>query len=428
MTGRAARRWALAIVVGISIASCTSAEESTPVSVNGDAIATTSVAAPSSTATTNPASTTAPSPTTAPSTPTSTSPGVIEDVVLALERIASGFDQPVFVTHAPGDPRLFVVDQPGRVWTIEDGEVSAFVDVRDRVDFGGEGGLLGMAFHPDYADNGMFYLNLTGEDGNTRIVELAVSDDPDIVDAESRRALLTIDQPAGNHNGGMIEFGPDGYLWIGMGDGGGANDRYGNGQRADTLLGSMLRIDVGPGAPDPYGIPPDNPFADGVDGAPEVWAIGLRNPWRFSFDGDDLWIGDVGQRTTEEIDRTSSDAAGLNYGWPVYEGSGCLEPTDACTDDDFVMPVHEYGHDAGCSVTGGYVYRGSALPELTGHYFFSDFCSGFVRSIAPDGSVHDWTDGTGKVGGVTSFGVDADGELYIVRSGGTVDRIVRAVS
>ena len=423
MTGWASRRWVLIVAFAIGVAACTSDADPTPVAVEPVDTEATTASSSASASTVPPATTTT---TVSTSIPSSTLPPSDANVVLDLEPIASGFDQPVFVTHAPGDPRLFVVDQPGRIWVIQGGDPSVFLDIRDRVGFGGERGLLGMAFHPDYADNGLFYLDLTGSDGNTRIVEFTVSEDPNVADEESSRALLTIDQPAGNHNGGMIAFGPDGYLWIGMGDGGAANDRYGNGQRADTLLGSMLRIDVGPGAPDPYGIPPDNPFADGADGAPEVWAIGLRNPWRWSFDGTDLWIGDVGQGTTEEVDRTSIDAAGLNYGWPVYEGTGCFGPAEDCTGDGFVFPVHEYGHDEGCSITGGYVYRGSTLPELTGHYFFSDFCSGFIHSIDPDGAIHDWTDDTGIVGGTTSFGVDAAGEIYVVNAEGTVDRIVRA--
>ena len=423
MTGWASPRWVLIVAFAIGVAACTSDGDPTPVTVApaGAEATTTSSSAPDATL---------PLPTTTTAVPTSPPPSTLPspdvNLVLDLEPIASGFDQPVFVTHAPGDPRLFVVDQPGRIWVIEEGEATVFLDIRDRVGFGGERGLLGMAFHPDFAENGRFYLDLNGSDGNTRIVEFTVSEAPDVADEESSRALLTIDQPAGNHNGGMIAFGPDGYLWIGMGDGGAANDRYGNGQRADTLLGAMLRIDVGPGAPDPYGIPPDNPFADGADGAPEVWAIGLRNPWRWSFDGTDLWIGDVGQGTTEEVDHTATDAAGLNYGWPVYEGTGCFGSADDCTGDGFVFPVHEYGHDEGCSITGGYVYRGSALPELTGHYFFSDFCSGFIHSIDPDGAVHDWTDDTGIVGGATSFGVDDDGEIYVVNAEGTVDQLVRA--
>jgi glucose/arabinose dehydrogenase len=282
-----------------------------------------------------------------------------------------------------------------------------------------------MAFHPGYADSGRFFVNYTDLDDDTRIVEYAVSNDPDVADRASGREILTITQPAGNHNGGMIAFGPDGFLWIAMGDGGAANDSFGNGQRADTLLGAMLRIDVGPDAIRPYGIPSDNPFAAGGDGVPEVWAIGLRNPWRFSFDGDDLWIADVGQGEIEEIDRTSVLQPGLNYGWPIYEGSDCLRTTADCTEDGFVFPVHEYGHDEGCSITGGVVYRGAALPELDGHYFFSDFCSGFIRSIAPDGDVFDWTADTGSVDAVTSFGTDVEGEVYVVSGAGTVFRITR---
>ena len=207
-------------------------------------------------------------------------------------------------------------------------------------------------------------------------------------------------------------------LWIGLGDGGGSNDRYGNGQSETTLLGAMLRIQVGPGL-DPYEIVEDQGFA-----GPEIWAIGLRNPWRFSFDGDELWIADVGQGDVEEIDAVSTDERRLNFGWPIYEGSECL--AGPCTTSGLTFPVLEYGHDEGCSVTGGYVYRGSAMPHLDGHYFFSDWCTGFLRSIAPDGIVHDWTAGTGPLDQVSSFGRDESGEVYVVSATGTISRIVEA--
>ncbi|MEA3502112.1 MAG: PQQ-dependent sugar dehydrogenase, partial [Actinomycetota bacterium] len=301
------------------------------------------------------------------------------------------------------------------IWAITAGdEPEVFLDLRDRVRFNGEQGLLGLAFHPQHEDR--LYVNYTGSDGRTIVSEFTIDADTRTADATTERMVLEISQPASNHNGGMIAFGPDGSLWIGMGDGGAADDKFGNGQRDDTLLGAMLRIEVGPDVI-PYGVAEDYGFA-----AAEVWAIGLRNPWRFSFDGDDLWIADVGQGDVEEINRVSADHRGLNFGWPIYEGTECF--AGPCDSAGLVPPHHEYRHDEGCSITGGYVYRGSAIPQLDGHYFFSDWCSGFIRSIASDGSVYDWTDGTGTVPSVSSFGRDDAGEIYVVSAAGTVYRII----
>ena len=337
----------------------------------------------------------------------------VGDTTLGLEAVAEGFERPVFFASSGG--RGYVVDQPGRVWALVDGgDPVVVLDIRDRVSFSGERGLLGLAFHPDHA--GVLYVNYTRSDGATVVSEFAVGGDPSVADPSSERVVLVVAQPAGNHNGGMIAFGPRGDLWIGMGDGGGSNDRFGNGQRGDTLLGAMLRIRVGPDV-DPYGVVEGLGFA-----ASEVWAVGLRNPWRFSFDGDQIWIGDVGQGAVEEIDSASTEDRGLNFGWPIYEGSDCLE--GPCDSGGLTFPVFEYRHDEGCSVTGGYVYRGAAIPQLDGHYFFSDWCSGFVRSIAPDGVVHDWTGGTGTVPQVSSFGRDDAGEVYVVSAAGTIYRIV----
>jgi glucose/arabinose dehydrogenase len=237
--------------------------------------------------------------------------------------------------------------------------------------------------------------------------------------------LLEIDQPAGNHNGGMVAFGPDGYLWIGSGDGGGANDRFGHGQRPDTLLATLLRIDI---AGEPYAVPPDNPFVGG-GGAPEVWAYGLRNPWRFAFDDDRIYVADVGQNRIEEIDVVSvAPGPARNFGWPIMEGSSCFS-SDDCSSDGLVLPATEYEHDEGCSVTGGFVYRGRSLPELAGHYFYGDYCAGWVRSVlvGDDASVRDTREwfAPGTLPNLTSFGVDAAGELYVTTSGGTVWRVSR---
>lgn len=342
-------------------------------------------------------------------------PPTLDDTTLGLQVVADGFERPVFYTTV--GEHGFVVDQPGRIWGIgQTGDPDVVLDIRDRVASGSERGLLGLAFHPDYGN--LFYVNYTRSgDGATVVSEFAISGDPPIADLNSEREILVVPQPASNHNGGMIAFGPKGNLWIGMGDGGSANDAFGNAQRGDTLLGSLLRIRVGPGL-DPYGVVEPRGFA-----APEIWAIGLRNPWRFSFDGDLIWIADVGQDAVEEVDRESTDDLGLNFGWPNYEGSECN--TGPCAaNSGFAFPAYEYRHNEGCSITGGYVYRGSAIPQLEGHYFFSDFCSGFIRSIGPNGVVRDWTDGTGRVARVSSFGRDDAGEVYVVSTTGTVYRIV----
>jgi glucose/arabinose dehydrogenase len=220
----------------------------------------------------------------------------------------------------------------------------------------------------------------------------------------------------------MIAFGPRGNLWIGMGDGGGGDDRFGNGQAADSLLGSMLRIAVGELGDDVYQIPPDNPFATNGEGGQEVWAIGIRNPWRFTVDGDSVWIADVGQRLIEEVNVTDALAPGLNYGWPVMEGSECFGSQN-CLVAGLVLPVAEYGHDEGCSVIGGVVYRGSHLPSLRGQFFYSDFCTGFLRSVSVVGDEHDWSDQVGAIAGPTGFGTGSDGEMYIVTQGGSLFRL-----
>jgi glucose/arabinose dehydrogenase len=367
--------------------------------------------------TATPSSTTSAPTTTA--SPTTTSLVPLGELELTLTVVADGFGQPVFVTSPPGDDRLFVVDQPGRIWVIADGDPELFLDIRDRVVFGGEQGLLGLAFPPDYVSSGRFYVDYVGSGPATRISEFTA--DADGADPASERVLLTIEQPASNHNGGMIAFGPDDLLWIGMGDGGGSNDRFGNGQDPSTLLGTLLRIDP---AGDPYTIPAGNP---GGGFAPEVVSFGLRNPWRFSFDDSQLWIADVGQNEWEEIDAVSVDTAiGGNFGWPLYEGATCYLADD-CASEDLISPVYVYSHSEGCSVTGGYVYRGAAIPELNGHYLFGDYCSGWIRGLAPGGVDEpiEWFPAD-SVPGLTSFGVDAAGELYVTAAGGTVYRIDRA--
>ena len=332
---------------------------------------------------------------------------------LAVVEVATGLAAPVFVTAPPSDPRLFVVDQEGRIWIVQDGKrlATPFLDVRGRVEYGGERGLLSMAFHPAYSSNRRFFINYTDTAGDTRIVEYRASgSDPNVADTAPARQLLMIDQPAPNHNGGWLGFGPDGILYVAMGDGGGGNDQYRNGQNPDSLLGSILRIDVDLAAP----------------GA-EIWAKGVRNPWRNAWDGNNLYIADVGQSQREEVTVLTTASAGANLGWPVVEGTRCSSaPT--CDLSGFTPPIYEYTHSDGCSITGGYVYRGAAMPDLEGTYFFSDYCSGWLRSFRYSGEVtgfREWTT-LGSLGQVTSFGLDSSGEIYVTVADGRVLKLVPA--
>jgi glucose/arabinose dehydrogenase len=346
-----------------------------------------------------------------------------------LEEVASGLQAPVYLTAPAGDARLFVVEQPGRIRVIEDGRLlpDPFLDLTDRVEYGGERGLLSVAFHPDYARNGYLYVDYTGGNGSTRIERYRVSDaDRNRADPASVKRLLTIEQPYANHNGGLVVFGPDGKLYIGMGDGGSGGDPHGNGQNPDVLLGKLLRIDVDQG--EPYGIPAGNPYATG-GGRGEIWSIGMRNPWRFSFDraAGLLYVADVGQGSWEEVDVAPASQGGLNYGWNVAEGNHCYG-AGGCDRSAMVTPALEYGHGDGCSVTGGYVYRGRNLPALVGHYFYADYCRGWIRSFRyGDGKAEEETEwDLGSVGQVLSFGEDSAGELYLLTARGTVYRFAPA--
>ncbi len=410
----------LALLVALLIVAAACSEEQPAATTAAPEIVTTTTAGPPETVPTTIETTTTGAPKVSTSTSTTTTTMPIAETELQLTEIARGFEQPVLALSPPGDDRLFVVDQPGRVWVLAGEEPELFLDINEDVIYGGERGLLGLAFHPEFAANGRIFLNYIGDRGETRLVEAA--SDGTTADAASQQILLQIEQPARNHNGGMIAFGPDGYLWVATGDGGAANDRFGQGQRPDTLLAAMLRLDVSePGA---YSIPADNPFVDGEAGAPEVYSYGLRNPWRFTIDGDVLYIADVGQRSIEEVNVSSiAGAKGANYGWPAFEGSDCFQ--GPCDLEGTVMPVVEYSHADGCSITGGYVYRGSAMPELTGHYFYGDYCDGWIRSLSPQGETFEWFGRSGSRA-ITSFGQDSAGEIYVVTQNGSISKIERA--
>jgi hypothetical protein len=350
-----------------------------------------------------------------------------------LQLVTSALSSPVFVTAPPGDMlRLFVVEQGGRVRVLRDTLLTTpFLDLRGKINTGGEEGLLSLAFHPGYATNGRLYVYFTNRDGDIRIVRYTVSTgDPNVADSLSGDTVLAVPHPGeSNHNGGLVLFGPDGKLYAGLGDGGGGGDPDGNGQDKQALLGKILRLDVDAGTP--YAIPTDNPFATDPNARGEIWAFGLRNPWRFSFDRQtgDLYIADVGQNEWEEVDVAAAPAAGrgVNYGWNVMEGAHCFA---SCDTTGLARPVLEYSHGDGCSITGGYVYRGTRVPALAGHYLYSDYCTHFVRSFRyVGGQATDRRDRTTQLdpgGSVTSFGEDGRGELYVVVHGGRLYRVVEA--
>jgi glucose/arabinose dehydrogenase len=344
-------------------------------------------------------------------------------VAVSLTPVASDLGDALDVVSPPNDPRQFIVQQSGKILILEDGRVlpRPFLNVSGKIVSGGEQGLLGLAFHPDYARNGRFFIDYTNRSGDTRVVEYRVSSKPDRANPGSARTLLAIDQPFANHNGGDLVFGPDGMLYVGMGDGGSGGDPFRNGQNPRSLLGKLLRIDVdGRSGGKPYRIPAGNPYAKNGRGAPEVYAIGLRNPWRFSFDRrtGDLWIADVGQNEYEEVDfRRAGTGAGANFGWNRFEGNHQFSDTPL-TGGRSVKPVAEYSHSFGNSVTGGYVYRGSVVPALRGRYVYADYGSGRVWSMRAGPRPGPASEITGSLGvqlsGVTSFGEDAKGELYVI--------------
>jgi glucose/arabinose dehydrogenase len=361
---------------------------------------------------------------------------------LHTERVASGLFRPLFVASPPGDTsRLFIVEQnTGRIKILTGGAVlpTPFLDIGHLItSSGNEQGLLGLAFHPVYSSNGYFFVDYTDTLGNTAVARYKVSGDPNQAEPESGFVILNVAQPFANHNAGMLAFGPgDGYLYIGLGDGGSAGDPGNRAQDDGELLGKILRIDVDGGSP--YAIPPDNPFVGAGDPLDEIWAKGLRNPWRFSFDRItyDLYIADVGQSLYEEIDfQDSSSSGGENYGWRLMEGDHCYNPPIDCDPGGLTYPIHVYTHGGSpgrCSVTGGYVYRGGAIPGLQGTYFFADYCSGQIWSFRYDGNnLTEFADRTSEldpgsgmsIDQISSFGEDAAGELYIVDLDGEVYKI-----
>lgn len=346
---------------------------------------------------------------------------------LLLELVAEGLVRPVDVTTPSGDrSRLFIVEKPGRIRIVRDGALLAtpFLDITGIVgDGGNEQGLLGLTFHPRYAINGYFYVNYTDESGDTVVAGYSVSADSDQADPDSATVLLTVDQPYPNHNGGQLQFATDGILYIGLGDGGSGGDPQNRAQNTALLLGKMLRIDVDSGSP--YGIPPNNPFVGPGNPLDEIWSLGLRNPWRFSFDRltGDMWIGDVGQTAWEEVDLEPADSSGsINWGWRCKEGTHDYNMSGDCPalEPTLTPPIHEYSHSNGCAVTGGYVYRGSPNSAYFADYFFADYCVGnSLRTLSREGE--DWLPAQHSVQpppGYTlnkpaAFGQDAIGDLYI---------------
>lgn len=347
---------------------------------------------------------------------------------IAVGRKIAAVEKPTHVTHAgDGSRRLFITEQKGRILLVKDGTrlSETFLDIRERVGCCGERGLLSIAFPPGYPAKRYFYVNYTDRAGDTVVSRFRTSKDPDRADPASEELVLAVKQPFANHNGGQLAFGPDGYLYIGMGDGGAANDPFGNGQKMSTLLGKLLRIDVESGVR-PYAVPPSNPFIGKQGVSPEIWAFGLRNPWRFSFDRGtgDLYIADVGQNKYEEVNvQPAKSKGGENYGWNIMEGLHCFT-RKGCDTTGLVLPAAEYGHDRGCSVTGGMVYRGRAVPALEGIYLYGDYCSGRIWGMRKSGGQWVVSELLRTKLSLSTFGEDEAGELYAAdHDGGGIYRI-----
>ena len=414
---RAIAGFSLLLAASLVATACTSSATTTPTwtpGVTAPATATPqaspapSGASPSAAPTANP--TVVPTPTAAAFDPSK--------VDLGLQLVLSGLDQPVFATGAgDGSGRLFIVEQPGLILVVDpDGKLAAspFLDLRSKVTCCGERGLLGLAFSPSYATDGRFYVDYTDTAGNT-VVARFTRHDADHADAGSEKVLLHVAQPYPNHNGGMVAFGPDGDLYVGLGDGGSEGDPQGNGQRLDTLLGKLLRIDVSGNA---YAVPASNPFVGRSGARPEIFEYGLRNPWRYSFDRQTgaLYIGDVGQNLYEEVDAVRAGTpGGLDFGWRTMEGDSCYNAT-TCTRHGLTLPVYTYSHSFGCAVVGGYVYRGTTYPALEGAYLFSDDCSGRIWGMDAAAALRGPTSAKVLLESglnVSSFGQDDAGELYL---------------
>jgi glucose/arabinose dehydrogenase len=357
-------------------------------------------------------------------------------VTIKAEPMVTGLSSPVDITHAgDGSGRLFIILQGGRTVIFDGVQILSppFLDIASLVSSGGERGLLGAAFHPNYVGNGFFYLSYTDTAGDSVIARYSVSLDPNRADPTSGVILLTIPQPFSNHNGGQLHFGPDGYLYIGIGDGGSGGDPQNNGQDLGTLLGKILRIDVDSGFP--FTVPPDNPFVGVVGAREEIWSFGLRNPWRFSFDRltGDLFIGDVGQNSWEEVDfQPANSTGGENYGWRLMEGNSCFNPAINCNNGTLTLPILVYDHSVGCSVTGGYLYRGSKNPNLNGLYLYGDFCSGLIWGAQEDG-LGGWNTTVllDTNFSISTFGEDESGEIYFAHlsaTDGTIYQVVQSTS
>lgn len=357
-------------------------------------------------------------------------------VTIKAEPVVTGLSSPVDITHAgDGSGRLFIILQGGRIVIFDGVQILSppFLDITSLVSSGGERGLLGAAFHPNYVGNGFFYVSYTDTAGDSVIARYSVSLDPNRADPTSGVILLTIPQPFSNHNGGQLHFGPDGYLYIGIGDGGSGGDPQNNGQDLGTLLGKILRIDVDSGFP--FTVPPDNPFVGVVGAREEIWSFGLRNPWRFSFDRltGDMFIGDVGQNSWEEVDfQPANSTGGENYGWRLMEGNSCFNPAINCNNGTLTLPILVYDHSVGCSVTGGYLYRGSKNPNLNGLYLYGDFCSGLIWGAQEDG-LGGWitTVLLDTNFSISTFGEDESGEIYFAHLSaidGTIYQVVQSTS
>ena len=354
---------------------------------------------------------------------------------LKVDVVVDGLAAPLDVTNAAdGSGRLFVAEQGGQIRIVKAGALVGrpFLDIGGRISSGGERGLLGLAFHPGYPADPRFFVNYTDRDGNTVISSFRVSaSDPDMADPDSESIILRVNQPFPNHNGGSVVFGPDGMLYLGLGDGGSGGDPQGNGQRLDTLLAKILRIDVDGDSEAPYRVPADNPFVSVAGARPEIWLTGLRNPWRIRFDRatGDLWIGDVGQALWEEIDVARTGVSGLNYGWNTMEGFHCFNPSRGCNQTGLTLPVAEYGHDLGCAVIGGVVVRDPRQPRLDGGYLFGDDCSDNLWVMSPVGDGRREPLIAAKIGRSTSsIGEGEDGTVYATSLGGELLRISTAGS